>query len=174
MAKDSKPSIIIGLGNPGKEYKNTYHNAGQMAVLYLAEKFGVHGKQWKSAPLFDYAKTGDFILIITKTFMNESGAAVASALKFFNVKKEDIIVAHDESDLNLGNLKISFGSGSAGHHGVESVQKALKTKNFWRGRVGIRPEREAKRLRASDFVLKKIKKTDLEKLHLAFAGFMEK
>lgn len=94
--------------------------------------------------------------------MNHSGVFAAKMLKKQNVKPENLLVVHDDSDLKIGAYKLVFGRGAAGHHGVESVQAALKTKNFWRLRIGVRPERkadlpaEAPRAKAGEFVLKKI------------------
>ncbi len=98
--------------------------------------------------------------------MNKSGKAVAEAKKRFKVKSEEILIIHDDSDIELGKYKFSFGRGSAGHKGIESIIKALKTKNFWRLRIGIRSKKvglsaEARRAKAEDFVLKKITKKDL-------------
>lgn len=174
MGKFTKPKLIIGLGNPGKAFENTYHNAGRMAVFYFAEKLGIGSGEWKSSPLFKYAKSGNLILAASETFMNESGVATKAALKFFKLQKENLLLAHDESDLTLGSFKISFGAGPAGHKGAESAQKALKTKDFWRARIGIRIQNEKSRAKAGDLVLKKIGVSQLKKLHLVFAELMEK
>jgi len=89
--------------------------------------------------------------------MNESGKAVKEAVKYFRAKPEEILIIHDDSDIELGKYKISFGRGSAGHQGVESIIKSLGTKNFWRLRIGIR---RTKRKKAGEFVLKKITPAD--------------
>lgn len=101
--------------------------------------------------------------------MNESGSFVAKILKKKGIKPENLFVIHDDSDIETGKYKVSFGRGSAGHNGVESIIKALKTKNFWRLRIGIRPPIRANQwLKASDFVLKKIGKKDIEILEDIF------
>ncbi|MEE8131931.1 MAG: aminoacyl-tRNA hydrolase [Candidatus Paceibacterota bacterium] len=145
-----KIKLIIGLGNPGSQYTLTYHNVGFLAVDYLTKNL-INSK---------------LVIIKPKTFMNKSGKAVAEAKKRFKVKSEEILIIHDDSDIELGKYKFSFGRGSAGHKGIESIIKALKTKNFWRLRIGIRSKKvglsaEARRAKAEDFVLKKITKKDL-------------
>lgn len=98
--------------------------------------------------------------------MNQSGNFVKAALKKYKIKPEEILIAHDDSDIELGKYKISFGRGSAGHNGVQSIIDALKTKNFWRLRIGIGCE--LTRTKAIDLVLKKINKKDFEILSQEF------
>jgi len=148
--------IIIGLGNPGKEYEKTYHNVGFLFIDYLN-----HNPNLQMYPNLQILKS--------ENFMNESGSFVAKILKKKGIKPENLFVVHDDSDIETGKYKVSFGRGSAGHNGVESIIKALKTKNFWRLRIGIRPPiRANQRLKASDFVLKKIGKKDMEMLKEVF------
>ncbi|MEK7114725.1 MAG: aminoacyl-tRNA hydrolase, partial [Patescibacteria group bacterium] len=116
-----KPRLIIGLGNPGKEYEKTYHNAGFLFVDYLINS---------QLPITNYK------LLKTDVYMNQSGNFVKKTLKKYKIKPEEILIVHDDSDIELGKYKISFGRGSAGHNGVQSIIDALKTKNFWRLRIG--------------------------------------
>jgi PTH1 family peptidyl-tRNA hydrolase len=154
-------TLIIGLGNPGADYENTYHNAGALALRALAascpdgntEHWEVHKK------LFAYMKAGDRIFARTLTFMNVSGTAVREAARKFSVLPENIIILHDDSDLTLGTWKISRARGAAGHHGIESIVAALETNDFTRIRIGIRPPHEKERKKAEDFVLKRITKS---------------
>lgn len=113
--------------------------------------------------------------------MNNSGKFVAKAAKKAGAKPEEILIAHDDSDLEIGKYKIDFARGAAGHHGVESIQQHLKTNDFWRLRIGIRPlpsESLAKdgseRLKAADFVLKKISAADKATLKKVFEEVVEK
>ncbi len=130
--------MIIGLGNPEEKYLDTYHNAGRIFVEYLKGK--------SPAP--------DLKLAVTDSSMNVSGRFVRKILEYYNLKPENLILAHDDSDLKLGQYKFSFNRGSAGHKGIESVIRNLKTREFWRLRIGIRPENfEGK---SEKFVLKKI------------------
>ncbi|MBY0539235.1 aminoacyl-tRNA hydrolase [Patescibacteria group bacterium] len=135
--------VIVGLGNPGSEYENTRHNAGRMVVerIHATHDFS----EWKieKKPPFQ-SSTGTLsskkvTLLIPDTFMNKSGVAV---LRFVKSKKDvdNLIVIHDELDMPLGTFKISRGKSSGGHNGVESVIKAVKTKNFIRIRVGVSPK----------------------------------
>lgn len=109
--------IIVGLGNPGEKYVRTRHNTGRMAADYI------------------YGKVLGVKIVTPDTFMNKSGAAVAKALAGKGAKK--LIVIYDDLDLPLGAMKISFNRSSGGHRGLESVIRALKTKEFIRIRIGI-------------------------------------
>ncbi len=131
-----KIKLIIGLGNPGKEYENTRHNAG---FLFIEELERLKIK---------------ITLAKSQSFMNESGKAVADLIKFYKIKPENTLIVHDDIDILWGKFKFSFGRSSAGHKGVESVIKALKTKNFWRIRIGIQPSLK-KHISADKIILKK-------------------
>ena len=113
--------FVVGLGNPGDEYKHTRHNAGRLAVEYLSKK-DLKGIK----------------LVHLDTFMNKSGSGV---VKFIKSKKsaEKLVVIYDDLDLPLGTLKLSFNRSSGGHRGLESIIRALKTEAFIRIRVGISP-----------------------------------
>ncbi len=135
--------LVIGLGNPGVTYRNTYHNAGIQFAEYAAS-------------LENKKLLGERTVLSSTVYMNESGTFVARAMRKLGVKPEELLIAHDDSDLALGSTKISFGRGAAGHHGVESVIASLKTTAFTRLRIGIRPSNEKLRTKAGDFVLRKI------------------
>jgi len=98
--------------------------------------------------------------------MNESGRVVSSAMKHFNVKSEEILIIHDDSDIETGSYKLSYGAGSAGHNGIKSIIECLGTEGFWRLRIGIRGMHVEK---AGDFVLQKISPRDKEKLEEALS-----
>jgi len=115
--------IIFGLGNPGKKYKKTRHNAGAMAAEEL-----------------DCSIKENIILQEPDTFMNLSGRTAKKVLKSRKLKVQNLIVVHDDIDLPLGQIRIVKNRGSAGHKGVESIIKELGTKNFVRFRIGIKPE----------------------------------
>jgi len=147
--------LIVGLGNPGKEYENTRHNMGFIFVDKLSER----------------AKT-EFIVAKPQTFINNSGTAVLALSKLNKIKPENILVIHDDIDILWGKFKFSFGHSSAGHKGVESIIKALKTKNFWRLRIGIQPIRQAqgkptlrKHISADKIILKKFTPAELKTLN---------
>lgn len=159
--------LIIGLGNPGQEYENTYHNAGNKFVDFLKDKIVGEDISYKKEKGFEYVKIGSLVLAKTLVFMNESGLAVKKAAIFAKVKPEEVLVVHDDSDLNIGNQKISLNRGTGGHKGIESIAQNLKTKNFWRLRIGIRPE-EKNRSKAGSFVLKNISNANLRKIEDLF------
>lgn len=136
---------IVGLGNPGEEYKMTRHNTGRMIVEDFAKskKFANWAFDKKSNALKSEGKIKKekVLLLLPETFMNNSGNAV---MKFITSKKkaENLIVAHDDLDLPLGRFKISFAKSSGGHKGVESVIKKIKTDKFIRIRVGTSPKKK--------------------------------
>ena len=138
--------LIIGLGNPGQKYQNTRHSVGFMATDVFSKKhnFSPFRLNKKSNALESDGVINDYAVKIIKpqTFMNNSGKAIK--LSIGNKSKKDavtIVVVHDDADLPVGALKISENRGSAGHHGVESVIKEIKTKNFTRIRIGVCPIR---------------------------------
>lgn len=149
--------LIIGLGNPGKEYENTYHNVGFLFIDFLNKA----DKPRRSL------KTG--------TFMNQSGFFVKSALAKYRLNPENLLIVHDDSDIALGRFKLNFNRGSAGHKGVESVIQTLKTKKFWRLRIGIRftDPNQIRRTKAGNLVLKKIKAADKKTLYAVFTDFLK-
>lgn len=151
--------LVVGLGNPGKEYENTRHNAGRIVVGLVEKKIDSEKHKIK--------------FITPDTFMNNSGPAVAKALANKKALK-DLIVIYDDVDLPLGKIKISFNRSSGGHNGLNSVIKALKSEEFLRIRVGIskakksaqgglavarKPKGEKAML---DFLLGEFKKPELE------------
>ena len=152
--------LIVGLGNPGTEYENTYHNVGALALQHLATNL-------------DPEDAENLILFRPSTFMNESGLDVRRAMKKFGILPDNVIVIHDESDLPVGEFKFSKGRGAAGHRGVQSIIDHLGGNEFTRIRIGIRPAREVKRKKAGEFVLKKITKIDHAVLETVFKKVRE-
>ncbi len=146
--------LIVGLGNPGKKYEKTRHNIGCMVVEQFLKDFEPVSKTvWEDRPKFKSdileiewqrrsASSGQasfekVILVKPKTYMNNSGMAVAVLGSWFKVHSSDIWVVQDDIDLPLGSIKIRFGGGAGGHHGVESILASLNTDKFWRFRMGI-------------------------------------
>lgn len=167
--------LLIGLGNPGTEYKNTYHNAGALAMDTVAASLsGGAAPRWDThKKLFAYAKVGRWIFVKPLTFMNISGTAVREAARKFSIPAGDIAILHDDSDLPLGTWKISRGRGAAGHHGVESAIAALDSNDFTRIRIGIRPPNERVRKKAEEFVLRNITKAATVTLAKTFGEIAE-
>ena len=159
-----KIKLIIGLGNPDTEHKNTYHNAGFLFIDYSEESPLVKS----FPPKEDRPTVEKFKVIKSEEYMNNSGKFVVKAAKKAGAKPEEILIAHADSDLEIGKYKIDFGRGAGGHHGIESVQQHLKTNDFWRLRIGIRPANETTRQKAEEFVLKKISSNDKKILGSVF------
>lgn len=163
--KESSPipevKIIMGLGNPDKNYENTYHNIGQIFVD------GIIKTPWKkvAGKHFFYTIINEHVYIKSALYMNESGKAAIEALAYFKVNPTALIVIHDDSDLPWGTFKLDFNKGSAGHKGVESLITEFGTKSFWRIRLGIREDEDKnkveinavfKRKKAINLVLEKL------------------
>lgn len=133
--------LIIGLGNPGEKFIGTRHNIGRECVTALAAQAGFPAfhfeKKWNAEASQGSIGGKKILLLLPDTFMNKSGAAVGPAQRASKTKKDHIFVVHDDTDLPLGRGKLSYGRNSAGHKGVESVMRALKTKDFWRMRMGV-------------------------------------
>ena len=156
---------VLGLGNPGKEYEWTRHNAGRSAAEYFSKKsgFSEFEPDKKINSLVSEGKAGKekVLIALPETFMNKSGGAAG---KLIHPKKElkDLIVIHDDLDIPLGRFKISYGKSSGGHKGVESVMRALKTKNFVRIRIGVSPKRKPEQKEVMKFIVGKFKPSELE------------
>ncbi|KKU15752.1 hypothetical protein A3I34_01895 [Candidatus Jorgensenbacteria bacterium RIFCSPLOWO2_02_FULL_45_12] len=173
-SSSSSISIIIGIGNPGDEYEWTFHNAGVEFARFVAREMGGRIKFKKhSSRLFSYTSVRELRICESASFMNNSGATVGKAVSFFKKLPENILVAHDDSDIALGNYKLDFGAGSAGHNGIASVIASLKTKNFWRARIGTRNSRERGRKKAGSFVLSKVSDSDKKILLGVFKKIMD-
>ncbi len=146
--------LIVGLGNPGKQYEKTRHNIGFMVLDTLANN-ETWNQSKKAKGLFIKTKINDIEveLIKPQTFMNESGFTVAYALNKHNLDSKDLIVIHDDKYLLLGDYKIQTNRSSAGHNGVESIIHHLKTQDFTRIRIGIASDNPHKMSDTSKFVL---------------------
>lgn len=129
--------IVAGLGNPDPEHENTRHNVGWMVLGAWIEGEWEYSKNAKAHYVQISLGREKVELIKPSTYMNRSGEAVGYAVKKHKIKPEHVIVVHDDMDLPFGKMKISFGRGSAGHKGVESIRKALKTNEFVRVRIGV-------------------------------------
>jgi PTH1 family peptidyl-tRNA hydrolase len=168
--------IVAGLGNPGKEYENTRHNAGWIVldfILAIKPKKADWNESAKGKTLFYKDSIGKKPVEYLKpiTFMNNSGHAVLYAKTKHKVSLKDIIVIYDDIDLPIGKMKISFDKSSGGHNGLESVIKKLKSKEFARIRVGIAPTTPSGKIKKPKgeqailkFLLGEFKKPELDKL----------
>jgi len=147
------PYLIAGLGNPGRNYEHNRHNVGFMLVNRLASKLGVSFSQVESKALIAKATyLGEKIILIKpQTYMNNSGAAVSSRVRFYKVQLESMLVAYDDVDLPLGMLRLRPMGGSAGQKGMQSIIDHLGTEAFPRLRIGT--GRPPGRMEAADYVL---------------------
>lgn len=154
--------VIVGLGNPGKEYEKTRHNAGRSAVALVAKNEGfeefVFNKTADALVVKGNIGTESAVLVLPETMMNLSGKAVAVFVKSPKAAKS-LLVVHDDLDLPLGTIKMVFGRGSGGHKGVESIMRAIKTKDFARIRIGISAagkKNQAKKVSGEEKVIKHV------------------
>ena len=146
--------LVVGLGNPGREYAHSRHNAGWLVVDELARR---HGGSWRSKFSGQLAEVRiddhKVALLKPETYMNDSGRSVQAAASFFKVEPDSILIVHDEGDLDVGRLQARIGGGLAGHNGLRSIAQQLGTSDFLRLRIGVgRPGRGDPRPLA-DYVL---------------------
>lgn len=145
--------IIIGLGNPGRKYAHTRHNAGFLALDALASSLSVSVSQEKHDALLCKARIGSEGVVLAKpqTYMNDSGRAVAAIMRDAYATAADVIAAHDDLDLPLGTVRVKLGGGHGGHNGLRSLIERLGTADFIRVRIGI--GRPPAGMDAADYVL---------------------
>ncbi len=131
--------IIAGLGNPGKEYTHTRHNAGYMAIEYLSEKENVKLNKLKFNSVYgEISINGEKVMLVKPvTYMNRSGIAIAEIINFYKIPKENLIVIYDDIDIPLGNLRIRPNGSPGTHNGMKSIISSIGNGNFPRIRIGI-------------------------------------
>lgn len=156
--------LIVGLGNPGEEYTGTRHNVGFHVLDSLKDEIGCGSVYIKFNSLACKANSGGSQLLLVKpqTFMNRSGTAVFSFSKFLGDQLESILVIHDDIDINPGQIRFKRGGGTAGHRGLESIALKLGNTEFDRLRFGV--GRPPGSMEASDYVLRKFNKAELEEM----------
>lgn len=162
--QENKLILIVGLGNPGAEYAITRHNVGFMAVDSLAGE-DVSWKKEKNALTTHIEKDGlKIILAKPQTFMNNSGESVGPLMAFYKIPLENLIVIHDDMDLQLGTLREKTGGSSAGHNGIKSIDAAVGT-DYKRIRIGIGHPRDFNsQIDPADWVLGKFDKEQLNQI----------
>jgi PTH1 family peptidyl-tRNA hydrolase len=146
--------LVVGLGNPGREYARNRHNVGWLVVDELARR---HGGSWRAkfnGQLAEIRVDGHKVALLKpETFMNDSGRSVAAASRFFKVDLEALLVVHDDVDLEPGRLQARAGGGLAGHNGLRSLAKTLGTQDFLRLRIGVGRPGRGDRRSVADYVL---------------------
>lgn len=150
---ENPPYIIVGLGNPGREYRDTRHNIGFMLIDKLAEKLGARSMRVQSKAIITTAQYEGRKIILAKpqTYMNLSGQSVQGLVRFYKIPQENLMVAHDDLDLPFCVLRLRPGGGSAGQKGIASIIQQLGTPDFARMRLGI--DRPPGRMEAAAYVL---------------------
>ncbi|MDD4867572.1 MAG: aminoacyl-tRNA hydrolase [Mycobacterium sp.] len=136
----AEPLLVVGLGNPGENYAHTRHNLGFMVADVLAARLGSKFKAHKrSGAEVTNGRLGGHSVLLAKPrcYMNESGRQVGPLAKFYSVAPPDIVVVHDDLDLDFGRIRLKIGGGEGGHNGLRSVASALGTRDFQRVRIGI-------------------------------------
>jgi PTH1 family peptidyl-tRNA hydrolase len=161
-------ALVVGLGNPGKEYVRTRHNVGAEAVALLAERAAEKFKAGRDKTLVADARISGrrVVLALPTTYMNDSGMAVGALMRRHKVEEPTrLIVVHDELDLPPGVVRVKVGGGLAGNNGLRSITQHLKTRDFVRVRIGIGkpPSKE----RGADHVLSRLPKAERELLDIA-------
>lgn len=151
--------LIVGLGNPGKEYENTRHNVGFIVLDHYLDT-----NDWKEKFKGMYHEeriNGEKVIFVKPlTFMNLSGDSVVQYVNYFDVNIDDILVIHDDMDIEFGNYKLKKNSSDGGHNGIKSIINRLGTNSFARLKVGVSHD---KSMDTKDYVLGKFSKSDLEK-----------
>ncbi len=150
--------LIVGLGNPGSEYQNTYHNLGFLALDKVADYFGISFNKEKCSSLIAEERVGAEKVIFAKpqTYMNLSGKAVRELINFYKISIEDILVIYDDYDLPIGAVRLREGGSSGTHNGMKSIISEIKTEKFKRIRLGFHPKEDLP-ISLIDLVLSKIK-----------------
>jgi len=161
--------LIVGLGNPGREYQQTRHNAGFWWVDAVAGRKRAHwSKESKFSGWTAKVEEGgrEFWLLKPNSYMNESGRSVSAFLRFFRIEPASMLVVHDELDLPPGTVRLKKGGGTGGHNGLTDIVESLGTKDFWRLRVGI--GHPGHKDLVADYVLHEAKRVEQEAIDPPF------
>jgi peptidyl-tRNA hydrolase, PTH1 family len=159
--------LIVGLGNPGTKYEHNRHNAGWLALNFYLKRVKTIACESKfNAEICELHQDAQKIFFVKpRTFMNESGSAVAEIVNFYKVDvSKDLLIVHDEVDLPLGTIRANSSSGAAGHNGVKDIIEKLGTQDFHRIRIGIETRESGSDMPTDAFVLQNFKEDELTKL----------
>ncbi|QBQ08207.1 peptidyl-tRNA hydrolase [Spiroplasma gladiatoris] len=170
------PKLIVGLGNPGKQYESTRHNAGYIAIDVLLEHYGYEStkQDFKAFIYFKNIKGQIIIFAKPQTYMNLSGESVIALMNFYKIKIEDIIIVYDDKDLELSRLRLREQGSSGGHNGIKNIIKLLGTEKFNRIKIGIDPP--AENYKIVDWVLSRMTNDEINKIKkevFEIKGFVE-
>lgn len=161
--------LVVGLGNPGKEYDNTRHNVGYRALDLLCERNGVSLSKETPSTLSATVSIGGKKVLLARTtsYMNDSGIGVGEIMRRYKLEPSQLIVIQDELDLEFGVVKIKDGGGLAGHNGLRSINQHIKSMDFLRVRIGV--DKPPHKSQGADHVLKKMSAKEVEIAELACA-----
>lgn len=156
--------LVVGLGNPGRRYAQTRHNAGFLVIDRLAERWGARVERKQFGALVDSVRLASSNAVLAKpqTFMNRSGQAVVSLKGFYKTPLEDVVVVHDEVDMDFGTVKLKQGGGHGGHNGLRDIQAKAGGNGFVRVRVGV--SRPPEGWDTADWVLAKFSSAEQSEL----------
>ena len=161
------PWLLVGLGNPGSKYQHTRHNVGVMALEQMGSHLSFSAKKKFQARIAETSIQGKkVIFLLPDTYMNESGIAVAAAVSFYKVPINQIVVVHDEIDLDFATLRLKIGGGDNGHNGLRNIRLKLGSGDFVRVRVGV--SRPTGFIDPADYVLSNFTKTEAAALPEVF------
>ena len=157
MKEVNKMKMIVGLGNPGDEYKNTRHNIGFMAIDNYVEKNNLKLSKKFNGLYCKVLNSESFILLKPLSFMNLSGTVVRKFADYYKIKPEDILIIQDDLDLPLGKIKLKYKGSSGGHNGIKNIIENLNTEEFPRLKIGVSNN---KNISTKDYVLGKFSKNE--------------
>jgi len=134
-----KIKLFVGLGNPGEQYVDTRHNVGFWWIDFIGQNHKLSLKNSKKyfGEFSKHNDDGEVFFLKPSTFMNDSGKSVQALANFYKIEPEEILVIHDELDIQPGTAKLKLGGGHGGHNGLKSIQASLGSNNFWRLRIGV-------------------------------------
>lgn len=169
VGRSDAGALVVGLGNPGRRYSGTRHNAGYMAAEVLIRESEVVAEGDWPQGLLAFTRRGptEFLVLRPRTFMNNSGTAVAPVLKHYGLAPSRLVVVHDDIDIPAGGVKVKKGGGTAGHRGLESLVQSLGSDGFYRVRIGI--GRPPDGMDAADYVLGAFSPPEREEAKLSAA-----
>ena len=156
--------LIVGLGNPGKEYVNTRHNIGFQFLDSIALKYGVTFSKKKFNGMYTEFMLNDEKIILLKplSYMNLSGTVISKYMNYFKIDLKDVLIIHDDLDMNFGRIKIVFNSSSGGHNGIKDIERCLGSKEYARVKIGISND---KSIDTKDYVLGSLTSEELNILN---------
>lgn len=162
--------LIVGLGNPGKQYEKTRHNLGFISIDYYANKSGLKFKSKMQGLYSEFTSNGEKIILLKpQSYMNLSGNIVKKYFDYYDIKLEDLLVIYDDVDFETGTFKIKRGGSSAGHNGIKDVIAKLGTEEISRIRIGA----SKANVEMADYVLKKMSKEDLITINILLPKISE-